>query len=59
VSQDLGDIIVSPGNSYIISTFSCPGGQTVAFEMKNSGSTDLNFFEDYNPSPLGLYITTC
>ncbi|KAJ5799059.1 uncharacterized protein N7518_001127 [Penicillium psychrosexuale] len=59
VSQDLGDITVSPGNSYVISTFSCPGGQTVAFEMKNSGSTDLNFFEDYNPSPLGLYITTC
>ncbi|KAI2694938.1 hypothetical protein CBS147332_9487 [Penicillium roqueforti] len=59
VSQDLGDITVSPGNSYVISTFACPGGQTVAFEMKNSGSTDLNFFEDYNPSPLGLYITTC
>ncbi|KGO63808.1 Ubiquitin 3 binding protein But2, C-terminal [Penicillium italicum] len=59
VSQDLGEITVSPGNSYVISTFSCPAGETVAYEMKNSGSTDLNFFEDYNPSPLGLYITTC
>ncbi|QQK44315.1 GPI anchored cell wall protein, putative [Penicillium digitatum] len=59
VSQDLGSITMSPGNSYIISTFSCPAGETVAYEMKNSGSTDLNFFEDYNPSPLGLYITTC
>ncbi|KAJ5264853.1 hypothetical protein N7505_007646 [Penicillium chrysogenum] len=59
VSQDLGDITVSPGNSYVVSTFSCPAGETVAYEMKNSGSTDLNFFEDYNPSPLGLYITTC
>ncbi|KAJ5492491.1 hypothetical protein N7453_010588 [Penicillium expansum] len=59
VAQDLGEITVSPGNSYVISTFSCPAGETVAYEMKNSGSTDLNFFEDYNPSPLGLYITTC
>ncbi|KGO50720.1 hypothetical protein PEX2_063580 [Penicillium expansum] len=51
VAQDLGEITVSPGNSYVISTFSCPAGETVAYEMKNSGSTDLNFFEDYNPSP--------
>ncbi|KAJ5383012.1 hypothetical protein N7517_000923 [Penicillium concentricum] len=59
VSQDLGDITVSPGNSYVVSTFPCPAGDKVAYKMENSGSTDLNFFEDYNPSPLGLYITTC
>lgn len=59
VAQDLGDITVSPGNSYVVSTFSCPAGETVAYEMKNAGSTDLNFFQDYNPSPLGLYITVC
>ncbi|KAJ5827344.1 hypothetical protein N7447_004107 [Penicillium robsamsonii] len=59
VSQDLGDITVSPGNSYVVSTFSCPAGEKVSYKMENSGSTDLNFFEDYNPSPLGLYITTC
>lgn len=59
VSQDFGTTTVSPGNSYVISTFSCPAGQTVGYEMKNAGSTDLNFFEDYNPSPLGLYITVC
>jgi hypothetical protein len=51
VSKDLGDITVSPGHSYVVSTFSCPAGQTVAFEMKNAGSTDLEFFEDFNPSP--------
>ncbi|KAJ5090830.1 hypothetical protein N7532_009514 [Penicillium argentinense] len=59
VEKDLGDITVSPGNSYVVSTFSCPAGETVAYEMKNAGSTELNFFEDYNPSPLGLYITVC
>ena len=59
VEKDYGVTTVSPGNSYTISTFSCPAGQTVAYEMKNAGSTYLDFFEDYNPSPLGLYITTC
>ncbi|KAJ5774110.1 GPI anchored cell wall protein [Penicillium paradoxum] len=59
LSQDLGTMTVSPGNSYLVSTFACPAGEAVAYEMKNAGSTDLNFFEDWNPSPLGLYITTC
>lgn len=59
VSKDLGDITLSPGNSFVISTFSCPAGQTVAFEMKNAGSTNLEFFEDFNPSPIGLFITVC
>ncbi|KAJ5130293.1 GPI anchored cell wall protein [Penicillium bovifimosum] len=59
VSQDLGTISVSPGNSYVVSTFDCPAGEAVSYEMKNAGSTDLNFFQDWNPSPLGLFITTC
>ncbi|CAG8050252.1 unnamed protein product [Penicillium salamii] len=59
ISKDFGDITVSPGNSYVISTFACPAGETVAFEMKSSGNTDLNFFQDWNPSPIGLFITTC
>ncbi|KAF3386408.1 hypothetical protein F1880_001007 [Penicillium rolfsii] len=59
VSKDLGTITVSPGNQYVVSTFSCPAGQTVSYEMKNAGSTNLEFFEDYNPSPIGLFITVC
>ncbi|RHZ53819.1 hypothetical protein CDV55_104116 [Aspergillus turcosus] len=59
VKQDYGVTTVSPGNSYLISTFQCPAGKAVGFEMKNAGSTNLNFFEDFNPSPLGLFITVC
>lgn len=51
VSKDLGTITVSPGNQYVVSTFSCPAGKTVSYEMKNAGSTSLEFFEDFNPSP--------
>ncbi|KAL3466056.1 ubiquitin 3 binding protein But2 C-terminal domain-containing protein [Aspergillus heterothallicus] len=59
VSQNLGNYTISPGNSYAISTFECPAGQTVGYEISNAGSTSFDFFEDYNPSPLGLYITKC
>lgn len=59
VADDLGDITISPGGSFVISTFSCPAGEAIAFELKNAGSTDLNFFQDFNPAPLGLFITTC
>ncbi|KAL1964604.1 hypothetical protein VTN77DRAFT_6778 [Rasamsonia byssochlamydoides] len=59
VKTDYGVKTVSPGNSYTIATFSCPAGQTVAFELKNAGTTNLNYFQDYNPSPIGLYITAC
>lgn len=51
VARDLDTITVSPGNSYLVSTFSCPAGQAVAYQMKNAGSTDFDFFEDWNPSP--------
>ncbi|OJJ40895.1 hypothetical protein ASPWEDRAFT_47606 [Aspergillus wentii DTO 134E9] len=51
VKEDYGVKTLSPGNSYTIATFECPAGQAVAYEMKNAGSTYLDFFEDYNPSP--------
>lgn len=51
VKVDFGVTNVSPGHTYTIATFACPAGQTVAFELKNDGSTNLDFFEDFNPSP--------
>ncbi|KAJ6095582.1 hypothetical protein N7486_006328 [Penicillium sp. IBT 16267x] len=59
VSENLGDITISAGNSYVVSTFSCPAGETIAFEMSEAGTTDLYWFNDWNPSPLGLFITKC
>lgn len=50
---------VSAGNSYVVLTESCPAGQRVGFEFSSTGGLELNFFEDYNPSPLGVYITVC
>lgn len=51
VKQDFGDFTIAPGHSYSLATFSCPAGQRVAFELKNAGTTNMNYFQDYNPSP--------
>lgn len=50
---------LQPGNSYVVSSYECAAGQRVAFEFSSTGGLDLDFFEDYNPSPLGAYITVC
>jgi hypothetical protein len=59
VEYDFGVTKVAPGNSYSIETFPCPAGTAVSFELKASGDTNLRYFQDYNPSPLGLYIRKC
>ncbi|EED19036.1 GPI anchored cell wall protein, putative [Talaromyces stipitatus ATCC 10500] len=59
VKTDFGVTTIAPGHSYVISTFACPSGQAIAFELKEAGTTDFSFFEDFNPSPIGLFITTC
>ncbi|KAG5988655.1 hypothetical protein E4U43_004675 [Claviceps pusilla] len=54
-----GTQAVTPGHSYTVATFPCPAGQAISVELDNSGSTNLRYFQDYNPSPIGLYITKC
>ncbi|KAH6653344.1 ubiquitin 3 binding protein But2 C-terminal domain-containing protein [Truncatella angustata] len=60
VASDLGQFTVSPGNAYKIYSFACPSGTTIGFEVADvsGGDTSLNFFQDYNPCPIGLFITT-
>jgi hypothetical protein len=58
VKQDYGTTDVQPGGAYDIATMDCPAGQTIAFEAKSSG-TNLDYFQDYNPSAIGAYVTVC
>jgi hypothetical protein len=60
VASSLGQFTVAPGNAYPIASIPCPAGP-IAIEVANvpGGNTNLNFFQDYNPSPLGAYITVC
>jgi len=52
----LGTKKMSPGSSYHIHEAPCRAGQTVAIEMKAIGDTCLNYFQDFNPCPIGLYV---
>ncbi|KAF2260113.1 hypothetical protein CC78DRAFT_473734 [Lojkania enalia] len=58
-ASSLGSFSVSPGNSYTISSGSCAASQTVSYELCGTGDLSLNYFQDYNPSPIGLYIRKC
>ena len=51
VANDLGTLEIAPGNSYVVSTFDCPAGERVGYEISNAGSTYLHYFQDYNPAP--------
>jgi len=59
VKKDLGSIALQPGNSYVVATGDCQAGTTQSIWLSSKDGLSLNFFEDYNPSPLGLYITSC
>ncbi|KAF2159610.1 hypothetical protein M409DRAFT_70921 [Zasmidium cellare ATCC 36951] len=57
--QQLGSVSPVPGNSYAISTSQCSPGSTQSIEVCGTGSLSLSFFEDWNPSPIGVYVTSC
>jgi len=56
---EVGATDIQPGNEYLIASGPCAAGGRVGYEVEATGSLDLNYFQDYNPSPLGLYITVC
>ncbi|TKA81066.1 hypothetical protein B0A49_00686 [Cryomyces minteri] len=58
-AKDYGVTTVVPGNAYTIATFPCPAGERVSYKANAKDNTCLNYFQDYNPSPIGLYITVC
>ncbi|KAI5203158.1 glycoside hydrolase [Aureobasidium subglaciale] len=60
VAKQIGSVAaLQRGSSHTLSQDACPGGQRVSFEVTSTGGLDLEFFQDYNPSPLGLYVRAC
>lgn len=58
VRQSYGTQTVAAGNAYTITSFECPAGEAVAFKLSTAGSdTSFRYFQDYNPCPIGLFIT--
>jgi hypothetical protein len=54
--QSFGAVKLAPGNAYHIAEYECAAGATIAFELKAKDDTCLNYFQDFNPCPIGLYV---
>lgn len=50
---------VTPGHSWVIASGACAAGTTQSIEVSAVGQYELEFFEDWNPSPIGLFMTSC
>jgi glucan endo-1,3-beta-D-glucosidase len=60
VARDVGGPeSVTPGNEYVIASSKCFAGRRSSYKVTATGSLDLNYFQDFNPSPIGFYITVC
>ncbi|OCK72909.1 hypothetical protein K432DRAFT_411247 [Lepidopterella palustris CBS 459.81] len=57
--KELGSYKVEPGNTYLIEQNKCPGGQSVTIEIEGSEGMCLDYFQDWNPKPIGLYVNAC
>ena len=59
-SEEVGSVSsVKPGSSYVLSSGPCAAGKRVGYKVSATGGLELEYFQDYNPSPIGLYITVC
>lgn len=59
VKTELGTVGIEPGNSYVITTQTCPAGERIAFELRATETLALNYFQNSGAPAIGLYITVC
>jgi hypothetical protein len=51
---------LTPRNSHLITSHNCGASESSSFEIiVGSGVLALEYFQDYNPSPIGAYILVC
>ncbi len=48
---------MTPRSSTVVTSFACPAGHAVSYEISSGGGSSLSYFQDYNPSPIGIYIS--
>lgn len=59
-AKDVGTLAnLLAGNSYIVASGACFAGQRVGYEVSATGTLDLEYFQNSNEPPIGLYITAC
>lgn len=50
---------IEPGSEYIINSGPCYYSDRKSYKVSSTGTLDLDYFQDYNPAPIGLYVTVC
>ncbi|USP76680.1 hypothetical protein yc1106_03954 [Curvularia clavata] len=50
---------IMPGGSWTADTFDCPAGQRISYKLCTDSDFSLEYFQDYNPSPIGMYVRQC
>ncbi|KAF4540796.1 Glycoside hydrolase subgroup catalytic core [Lasiodiplodia theobromae] len=50
---------VTPGNAWVVASAKCEAGSRIGYEVKATGGLELEWFEDWNPSPIGLFVRVC
>ncbi|PPJ60280.1 hypothetical protein CBER1_01265 [Cercospora berteroae] len=56
VKQDLGQQALAPGAVFDIASMACAAGERISVWLQAKGNSYIDFFQDYNPCPIGLYI---
>ncbi|KAI7235217.1 hypothetical protein KC330_g4388 [Hortaea werneckii] len=52
----LGEYTLTPGSSSKIHSMACPAGKTIGIWMFSATGSSLNYFQDFNPCPIGLFM---
>ncbi|KAI7487258.1 hypothetical protein KC367_g2365 [Hortaea werneckii] len=52
----LGEYTLTPGSSSRIHSMACPAGKTIGIWMFSATGSSLNYFQDFNPCPIGLFM---
>ncbi|GME42307.1 Ubiquitin 3 binding protein But2 [Neofusicoccum parvum] len=55
----LGAWRLAPGTRFVVESGACEAGATVAYEACGEGGLELEWFQDWNPSPIGLFVRKC
>jgi outer membrane biosynthesis protein TonB len=55
----VASVELSPGNTYSVESGDCEAGKTVSYMMCGSGDFSMDYFQDWNPSPIGMYVRQC
>ncbi|ELR10742.1 hypothetical protein VC83_06266 [Pseudogymnoascus destructans] len=59
LKETYGKTEIIPGNSYTIATFPCKGGENLVYDVSSVAGVELEFEQNAQASPIGLWVTKC